>query len=624
MLQKVIDKDIRKALFPELYEADTPESIEVEAAQVVDKTESLYGREFKQAGYVQIYGVTTAIHQQGLKKAHFLNDHEFKLKAFSRAKRARNWDFPMGARGFEIVNLQDIFYTHHELGEFFDCYFLTTSQGNPYRAWLYKNSAGVVRYYSISPHNKGERYVMDAIDLYGAAFGEVLDYKNERYLRHKSYEIIREEQTILLDHRVMDEKERLEDITRKVRNRMQRELDNHTDATMSAVLQELINEAAHRTFNEGQYDNDGRTIFFMSTGVMAQRIDSNYSNDDLVKKSKTTLNNAINVLSALGFITKLDDEELEKYSKGVDLAYERNKRATFGKNPVSYYVINDIPSVYWVNKQAKKLLNKNINLHNVTERAFKRALGPEDAKKIFIVDFATKKEEQYQKERREYIRTFLLRIKEQGFVTKEELEDIIPSKNVSNKLWTRLASETRGLYFKRSNKNLRKDLDIETTGAVFVSSVLAHPNEPTFKLHHSVEEDLMEALLSEYEELTAQVLLWYDDIFDKDYSKEDKAAEMEAHRSNSLKNSSYEFVKEVSVMSKNEVDKRGDFRFMNEDYLEVEEEFEVIAQPKKPSNNVKDPSFSYEDEGNQPREPKTDDEIEKARKAEEFFKRWGV
>lgn len=506
--------------------------VEQEEALPSEGTVSLYGKTFTPITYPLAARMVARFEQHGVSEPLFIDKNFFRWEAFEKAKKACEWDIELGARAFEIVDMRTVFLAFHDLDTFFDCYFMKTPNGSPYRAWFHENKQGIIRYYTVSPFDENEEFVFDAIDLYGAVFGgqAILNHLEKRYLRHASYRMIREHQTLLVDVRVLEERERLEAIAEEIALRQHRQAPFHSDATLFAVLNTFLQEAKARTFMKGHYDADGRTVFFMGTDELAKRITQTYADRPDVKKSKATLNNAINVLAALGYIEKLTDNALERAQREADLVSTRNTYAINKKNPISYYIIRPLPSLYWVKKQGEKLLKKRVTLHNVTHRNFKRALGTEAANAIFVVDYVVKKEERFKNEKRAYMRAFLMAMKQKGAVTKEELAGIIPSVAVTDKLWTALVNETRGFYMKRTTKESRARFLVQTTGAVFISLTLAHPNEPETKSDKTQAEVLAEQLEREYDALTEHILHWYADVFDAPSSSQSEWEEIEAIR----------------------------------------------------------------------------------------------
>lgn len=484
----------------------------------------LHGRKFTPMGYtlasamVMVFNSQGEKNKDGKKNPYIIDTHKLQLDVFDNAKKKANYDYPFGARGFEIVDMREAFLEWHEFNEYFDCYFLKTAHGSPYRAWFHKDYKGIVRYYTVNPYEENlSRYAFDAIDLYGAAMasGKILNHDKKQYKRNEAYAVIRKQQHVIEELHVHNERERLDKVQRLLNKRISL-VSKDNSATMQAVLNILIEEAKERTFQEAYFTNDDRTLFFMSTNELVRRVKEKHFMNEDVKQSKTTLNNALNVLSALGFIEKLTDTDLYNHTSDMRLVERRFEYAKKEiKNPISYYVINDVPSAYWIEKQVQKMIAKRLTLHNVTEKRFKRAFGPELTKQIFVNEDNTKKKDKYINEKNEYVRLFLMEIRENGFVTKEKMDTIhsIPTQNVANKLWTELTTELRGYRFVRTTQALRDTLDIDTKGAVFISTALAHPNSPTYTPHKSIEEELNDALTKEYDELITEVLSWYGDIF---------------------------------------------------------------------------------------------------------------
>lgn len=494
---------------------DTPEDEELP---------DLFPRSFNPVNYTVASNVVNRIalqgtlNRRGCQYPMIIDIHKLQTGLFESAKKHSGYDYPVGPRGFEIVDMRGAFYEKHDLDDFFDCYFMRTPHGSPYRAWFHKDFKGVIRYYTVSPYDGDiHRYAFDAIDLYGAAVGggDVLDNQRERYLRHKSYEYIRKEQHIMEETHIFEERDRL-DAIRETMLKMVRNSSYKHIQTMSVVLTVLIDEASKRTFQDSQFTKDKRTLFFMSTNELVRRVKDRFSHKENVKLSKTTLNNAVNILAALGFIKKLSDHDLYQQLDDTTLIDERHRYAREElKNPISYYVINDVPSAYWIEKQMNKMKKKNLTLHNVTSKRFKRAFGKELRDQVFVNKDLTKKKDKYINEKNEYVRLFLLQLKEDGYVTKERMDVIhnIPSQNVANKLWTELVSEMRGITYRRSTKALRDTLDIDTKGAVFISTALIHPNTPVITGDKTAETTLHEALQVEYDALINEVLDWYGNIF---------------------------------------------------------------------------------------------------------------
>lgn len=433
----------------------------------------------------------------------------------------------LGARSFENVDISQYFETNHPKNEYFDCYFLKTKKGNPYSAWFHKDYRGIVRYYTKSPHDVDERWAIDAIDFYGALFGQwdVLDNKNERYLRHVSYRLIREQQPVEFSSSIYDEKERLTNLQHDIKERIAVSNNEETNQTMFAVLNTLIEESKARTFEKGHFDDKGRTVFFMSIDRIQKEMKKVYKNDEKVRTSKATISNAVNILAALGFIDKLSNMNLNSLGK-EDLANNRFDYAVESRNFINYYIIKGLPSVYWVNKQFNKLSKKSITIHNVTQARFERALGKEATDKIFVSGDLYKKKAIYEEGRDDYVREFLIQLKEKGFVTKSELSGLVQSKNVENRLWTDLNRMIRGLSIRRASKAVREELEIDTLGGIFVSYVMIHPNEP-----HPINEltDTHASQLNEeFEELITEIKYWYGDVFwrQREKAKEKRSAEL--------------------------------------------------------------------------------------------------
>ena len=482
----------------------------------------LFGRTFSPIDYPLAREMVLRFDRQGMtdkrgrKYPMIVDTIKLQQTVFETAKKRHGYDYPLGARGFEIVDMRDAFLEHHDFDEYFDCYFLRTASGGPYRAWFHKDYKGIIRYYTVSPYQSDiSRYAFDAIDLYGTVVGgsDVIDYENRRYLRHKSYESVRNQQPVMEEAYIFEERDRLKRVKSELfRMNRKESKDDKATQTLFLTMNLLIEEAIERTFQGGRFTSDYRTLFFMSTNELVRRM----TKEKEFKVSKTTLNNAVNVLTALGFIEKMSDYQLYQHIGNSILVDERQRHARNDhRNPISYYTIKNIPSAYWIEKQINKMNAKRLTLHNVTERRFKRAFGRETTDKIFVNKDITKKKDLYINEKNEYIRLFLLEIRKYGFVTKESMDSMhnIPSQNVANKLWTELTAEVRGYNFKRSTKAIRDTLDIDAKGAVFVSIALVHPNEPTYSPHKTLDEERTEALVVEYEDLIDEVLEWYGDIF---------------------------------------------------------------------------------------------------------------
>lgn len=478
----------------------------------------VYGEKFLPLEYQTANPMIVKLMKQGQDEKHPLIIDKEKLKDTALDYARTNTtaiSVPYGARAFEIIDMRDVFVEDHELDVFFDCYFLSTSKNTPYRAWFHRDYNGIVRYYSSSPYERMDRWAFDAIDLYGMTFGktDMLDHEQNKYLRHYAYKLIRKEQKLVFDSTVTLELKRLNKVKEEIQKRHDSKKAGHTDDTVYSVLMTFVNEALARTFQHGQYNDKGKAVFFMSTNELVKRVKEDYSNNELVKKSKVTLNNAINLLAALGFIQKLNNEQLSKTISGDKLIRIRQEHARNGRNQINYFLINDVPSEYWVRKQLSKLDKKDITLHKVTKRAFNRAFGPELTDEVFSIEDVTVKKMKYEIERKEYTRAFLLAIRGKGFVTKEELTGILPTKSVENKLWTELISSMRGQIIRRTTKAIRSTFEVETKGSIFISHAVLHPSQPVSLGMKDEEEKQKELLLQEFNRLIDEVLYWYRDIY---------------------------------------------------------------------------------------------------------------
>lgn len=567
-------------------------------------------RFFEPVGFEQARQIIHRLHKE---MTPILKVDFFKLIAFRKAKEALDWNVPAGTYAFNLIDLRLVFRQSVDFDERFDCFFLTTKSGHSYHAWLHKNDEGIVRYYMQHPFEAETRYMMDVVDLYGFMFGgyAVADYDKERYKRHISFELVREQQSLMPDEKMVGELDRLNELESQVNMRWNRRAVGHTDATLLAVLKELLAEAKKRTFVEGHYDARGRTVFFLSASELVRRMKEQYGDEATVKKSKATLNNAMNLLVGLGFVTKLDGDAL--HAIDPDLEDNRNIHARGGKNPVSYYVLNDLPTMYWIRKQVKKMDKKNLRLHNVTQRRFERAFGRELRKQTFNHAFLKTKTHELKSEKEAYTQAFYWHLKQEGFVTKEDLADIIPSRNVSDKLWTDLVSETRGYYVKRTTKAVREVLDIATTGAVFVATRTLHPFEPIAE-GTLTAEDIVECVTEEaYNELVDSALFWFGSLhpsFEISSSYWDEPTDTTpAH----LK-------EDTTVMAKEHVDKRADVRFEEDARIEIEETVEFETTSETP----RDEDVNYDNLDSQLRQPQTPEEEEKIKRAEALLRGWGV
>lgn len=529
-----------------------------------------------------------------------------------------------GARAFENVDMSLYFTEQHGKNNYFDCYFMKTKKGSPYQAWFHKDYRGIVRYYTKSPHDKEQRWAFDAIDLYGALVGgtEVLDDDKEEYLRHVSYRLIREQQDVQYSDNIVRELDRLTMIQGSLGSRKALFDDEESRNTIFAVFNTLLEESKNRTFEAGQYDRNGRAIFFMSTNELVKRVKDTYNDDKTVKKSKTTLNNAVNILAALGFINKLSDMNLNAEGKShlMDkrFVYTRN-----GRNPISYFVVNNMPSEYWVKKQLNKIQNKDITLHNVTKARFQRALGKETTDKIFVSGELYVKKAEYSEDRDTYVREFLLKIKENGYVTKEELSGIIQSKNVENRLWTDLTRMTRGITIRRTNKEIRETFEVNTVGGMFVSHIIIHPNQPLYV--NTLDEIHVERLNDEFDRLIDEVMYWYGDVFWKQREENNRKKETELFEEFLATGIAPKgLLEDECDMTRVDFDERRNLIYKDFEPIAQNEDIEFGYKVDKEPKDTKRPDYVYEAEKAKPRVPTSEEDLEKAKKAEDFLKRWGV
>lgn len=485
---------------------------------------SLFGKKFNPINY----DVASKVVSKLTKDHSIIDEERFRHDAFTHTMNNKKIAGERyGARSFENVDMSEYFKTKHTKNEYFDCYFLKTKKGNPYRAWFHEDYRGIVRYYTKSPYDVDERWAIDAIDFYGAMFGQwdVLDNNESRYLRHMSYQLIREQQPVRYSSAIHKERARMNNLQYDIKERVSISADEDVNKTMYAVLNTLIEESKSRTFEKGHFDDQGRTIFFMSIDRIQKEIKKVYEGDEKVRTSKATISNAVNILAALGFIEKLSNMSLNALGK-ESLADNRFDYAVNKRNFINYYVIKGLPSIYWVNKQLDKLTKKSITIHNVTKARFERALGKEATDKIFVSGDLYTKKPSYEEGRDNYVREFLIQLKEKGFVTKSELSGIIASKNVENRLWTELNRMVRGLSIRRTNKNIREELGVDTLGGVFVSYVMVHPNEP--HPMNELTDTHANQLNKEFEELITEITYWYGDVFWKQrkIAEEKRSAEL--------------------------------------------------------------------------------------------------
>lgn len=478
---------------------------------------NLFGHKFKPLNYDVANIITTRLLLQGERKDRpfILNQRKLThglLEATRDTPGYKSMSF--GGREFLNVDIREVFIEEHELNEYFDCYFMKTSNGSPYKAWFYKDYNGIIRYYTKNPIDHLEGWAFDSIDLYGMLIGKgkVLNHDEEKYLRHIGYNLVRKDQPMNYSPYVSSERNRLLNIKSILSDMNKNSEFQGINNTMYAVLDTLLDEALTRTFEHGHFDEHDKTMFFMSNKELSHRLKSNHADKD-IKSSITVINNSINLLAVLGFVRKLSDEDLFRGEDNNTLGKTRKEYAKNGWNQINYYTIEDIPSGYWINKQLEKLDNKKVTINNVTQKRLIRAVGKELTDKIYVLDDLSVKRPEYHYERKEYARKFLMLIRDKGFVTKEGLSGVIPSKNVENRMWTELTNNLPGHSIRKTTKKIREELGIDTTGGMFISYSLIHPNQPVALGVKSPKEVMEELLLKVYEELTEEVMFWYGDIF---------------------------------------------------------------------------------------------------------------
>lgn len=195
-------------------------------------------------------------------------------------------------------------------------------------------------------------------------------------------------------------------------------------------------------------------------------------------------------------------------------------------------------------------------------------------------------------------------------MTKEMLNDLVPSRHVADKLWTSLANETRGLYIKRTSKSIREALNTETTGAVFVAHAMAHPFEPV-AWHTTLAEENERAVEDNYEEMIESALHVFGDF----------PPSFEGVSSEVTDATSTQTIEKAGIitMTKQPKDRRADSRFDDDRIMNDSEtiEYETNAVEEEAAINIQ----ALE---NQLRMPSTEADKEKLKRANDLMNGWGV
>lgn len=414
----------------------------------------------------------------------------------NRIRAAIEANVQNGKKGFkEIYGEVDLasFFTSSRIqeGVHFPCLFF--GEWN-YDAWIYTNEDGVSRYYTQSP-GRNRKVRLDLVDL----LGYELNTKSKARTMESLKRLYPFAETVDSEAEAQRLERNLADFTA-----YQATHRNMLGDEFLPVYEHFIAYATKRIYDGHTFLN-GKSLFFLSVNTMADEL--YYQNG--VDAKHTTVANQMNWLVTLGFVRKVKESEMPaalQQRRIVESFVEttgKNGKQTYEKNQVTFYVISTVKEVlYQAEKRYRKLARKGVKYHQLTQAKLEKVLGETIAKDVYPNKTKVKRAV-LSKEKKAFVKAFYCTLRTKGFVLKSDLTGICP-KATTDKLWTQLVRETRGVARKMSQL-LKDALRILGEGAVFMTNHFLYPFIPLEEEedNEKLEEAYVEPFINLFDEWLA-------------------------------------------------------------------------------------------------------------------------
>lgn len=250
---------------------------------------------------------------------------------------------------------------------------------------------------------------------------------------------------------------------------------------------------------------EGKACFFSSRKYLLKQL-----KEHGVTLSQTKLSYHLTRLAAIGLIRKVGyrEETATQYKKSMDIYQQKSHNKESFYNVITYFQVETFSRVIrHAEKRGRYIERKNVRLDQINETEVIRLFGSTWAKRVYP-ETTNKRETRYAEEIKAYKQAFYWLLNKQGYVTKEQLSSLA-NKKLADRLWTRYVNRTLGMS-KRFSQYLKDFLNLEGTGAVFLSHALLHD-------YHTMLQDITDKGVERYVQIIQKELVrlsafWRDSV----------------------------------------------------------------------------------------------------------------